>query len=179
MRPLPYSQIPAALAADPPFDLATLQVTPPDAAGCASSGRCADFARPDLAAGASVAGVRQPGLPRPAGGRRSRSRAPRRVRRGGRPYITGREAAPGAQLTRSPNASPRCARRRAIQTGIGGAPAAAVARLMGRRGLVVRSGMVTEGYRALAGPERCGRRPAMHGPGAGQPRISGLGRRAA
>lgn len=37
-----------------------------------------------------------------------------------------------------------------IQTGVGGAPAAALALLKDRRDLVIRSGMVTEGYRTLA-----------------------------
>ncbi len=37
-----------------------------------------------------------------------------------------------------------------IQTGVGGAPAAALALLKDRRNLVIRSGMVTEGYRTLA-----------------------------
>jgi acyl-CoA hydrolase len=37
----------------------------------------------------------------------------------------------------------------ALQTGIGGAPAALLAHLKDRSGLVIRSGMVTEGYRDL------------------------------
>ncbi len=38
----------------------------------------------------------------------------------------------------------------AIQTGVGGAPAAALPLLKDHRGLVIRSGMVTDGYRVLA-----------------------------
>jgi acyl-CoA hydrolase len=150
IRPLPYSQIAAALATDPAFDLAIFQVTPPDADGRCSFGPVSDF----------------PGLIWPRARRRLafvNPRLPRAVRgptipfeaidvavEAAGPYIIGDDAPPSAELSviadRIANLIPDGA---AIQTGIGGAPAAAIGRLAGRRGLVVRSGMVTEGYRTL------------------------------
>ncbi len=150
VRPLPYSQIAAALADDPPFDLAIFQVTPPDAAGLCSFGPCADF----------------PGLVWPRARRRLAFVNPRlpRATRGpvipfaaidvaiaaDGPFILGADGEPGADLAAvADRVAALVPDGAAIQTGIGGAPAAAVARLTSRRGLVVRSGMVTEGYRDL------------------------------
>lgn len=150
VRPLPYSQIAAAFAADPPFDLAIFQVTPPDAAGLCSFGPLSDF----------------PGLIWPRARRRLafvNRRLPRAPRgptipfaaldvaaEADGPIILGDDGEPGAELgviaDRIAALIPDGA---AIQTGIGGAPAAAVARLVDRLGLVVRSGMVTHGYRVL------------------------------
>ncbi len=150
VRPLPYSQITAAFAADPPFDLAIFQVTPPDLTGMCSFGPVSDF----------------PGLIWPRAKRRVafiNARLPRAPRgpmipldaidlaiEAGGPFITGQDGDPGPELgviaDRIAALIPDGA---AIQTGIGGAPAAAVGRLAARRGLVVRSGLVTEGYRTL------------------------------
>jgi acyl-CoA hydrolase len=152
VRPLPYSQITAAIAADPPFDLAIFQVTAPDAEGLCSFGPCADF----------------PGLIWPRARRRLAfinswlPRAPRgptipigaidvTIEAEG-PFIVGPpEGEPGAELDLiAGHVAALVPDGAAIQTGIGGAPAAAVGRLTDRRGLVVRSGLLTEGYRALA-----------------------------
>jgi len=151
VRPMAYSQIAAWLASAPAPDLAILQVTPPDARGLCSLGPCADFAplvwpraRRRLAfVNANLPYVRRgPTIPFdaidvavPADG----------------PFITGpdapttdeQRAIAGRIATLIPDGA-------AIQTGIGGAPAAALAGLADRRGLIVRSGMVTEGYHALA-----------------------------
>ncbi|MDB5481318.1 MAG: Acyl-CoA hydrolase [Caulobacteraceae bacterium] len=151
VRPLPYSQIAAAFAVDPPFDLAIFQVTPPDGAGLCSFGPLSDF----------------PGLIWPRARRRLAfvdHQLPR-ARRGPTipfaaidvaveadgPIILGDDGEPGAAelgviAARIAALIPDGA---AIQTGIGGAPAATVGRLTDRRGLVVRSGMVTQGYRVL------------------------------
>ncbi len=151
VRPLPYCQITAAFAADAPFDLAIFQVTPPDPAGLCSFGPVSDF----------------PGLIWPRAKRRVafvNARLPRALRgptipfdaidlaiEAEGPFITGHDGDPGLELgviaDRIAALIPDGA---AIQTGIGGAPAAAVGRLAARRGLVVRSGLVTEGYRTLA-----------------------------
>ena len=150
VRPLPYSQIAAAFAADPPFDLAIFQVTPPDAAGLCSFGPLSDF----------------PGLIWPRARRRMafvNGRLPRAPRGPAIPFaaldvaveadgpiILGEDGEPGADLgVIADRIAALIPDRAAIQTGIGGAPAAAVARLFDRRGLVVRSGMVTQGYRVL------------------------------
>jgi acyl-CoA hydrolase len=150
VRPLPYSQIAAAFAADPPFDLAVFQVTAPDGGGLCSFGPLSDF----------------PGLIWPRARRRLAfvNRQLPRATRGPTipfdaldvaveaegPIILGGDGEPGSELgviaDRIAALIPDGA---AIQTGIGGAPAAAVGRLTSRRGLVVRSGMVTHGYRVL------------------------------
>jgi acyl-CoA hydrolase len=151
VRPLPYSQIVAALGADPPFDLAVLQVTPPDAQGLCSFGPVSDF----------------PGLVWPRARRRLAfvngflPRAPRgptipfsaldaTIEASG-PFMTGDDGEAGGELSRiADRIAALIPDGAAIQTGIGGAPGAAVGRLVDRRGLIVRSGMVTAGYRALA-----------------------------
>ena len=151
VRPLPYSQIAAAFTTDAPFDLAIFQVTPPDEAGLCSFGPMADF----------------PGLVWPRARRRlafinaSLPRAPRgptipfealdvAVDADDR-FILGPDGEEGAELgVIADRVAALVPDGAAIQTGIGGAPAAAVRRLAGRRNLVVRSGMVTEGYRTLS-----------------------------
>ncbi len=150
VRPLPYSQIAAAFAADPPFDLAVLQVTPPDADGRCSFGPCADF--PGLIwprARRRLAFVNA-NLPRAPGGPWIPFDAIDVAFEADGPFILGADGEAGAELSmiadRIAGLIPDGA---AIQTGIGGAPAAAVARLKDRRNLLVRSGMVTQGYRAL------------------------------
>jgi acyl-CoA hydrolase len=151
VRPLPYSQIAAAFAADAPFDLAIFQVTPPDAAGLCSFGPCADF--PGLIwprAGRRLAFV-NPRLPRAPRGPAIPWAAIDVAIEADGPFITGADGEPGAELDRIASlVAALVPDGAAIQTGIGGAPAAAVGRLTDRRGLVVRSGMVTPGYQALA-----------------------------
>jgi acyl-CoA hydrolase len=152
VRPLPYSQIAAAFAADSPFDLAILQVSPPDAEGRCSFGPCADF--PGLVwprARRRLAFVNTHLPPAPRGPSIPLEAIDVAVIADG-PFITGSDSeAGGAELgiiaDRIAGLIPDGA---AIQTGIGGAPAAAVGRLTDRRGLIVRSGMVTQGYRLLA-----------------------------
>jgi acyl-CoA hydrolase len=151
VRPLPYSQIAAAFIADPPFDLAIFQVTPPGADGLCSFGPCSDFAGLVWPRARRRLAFINPNLPRvPRGPAMPFDAIDVAIEAEG-PFILGREDAPGAELgaiaDRIGALVPDGA---AIQTGIGGAPAAAVGRLTSRRGLVVRSGMVTEGYRTLA-----------------------------
>jgi acyl-CoA hydrolase len=150
VRPLPYSQIAAAFETGPPFDLAIFQITPPDADGRCSFGPCCDL--PGLVwprAARRVAFV-NPSLPRVAEGPTIPWDAVDLAIDSDGPFIVGVDSEAGAELgaiaDRIAALIPDGA---AIQTGIGGAPAAAVGRLVGRRGLVVRSGMVTEGYRRL------------------------------
>jgi acyl-CoA hydrolase len=150
VRPLPYSQIAAALAAAPPFDVAIFQVTPPDAAGLCSFGPLSDF--PGLVwprAKRRLAFV-NPQLPRAPRGPTIPFAALDVALEADGPIILGEDGEPGADLgviaNRIAALIPDGA---AIQTGIGGAPAASVGRLVDRRGLVVRSGMVTHGYRVL------------------------------
>jgi acyl-CoA hydrolase len=153
VRPLPYSQIAAAFAEGPAFDLAIAQVSAPDAEGMCSFGPCADFsplvwarARRRLAFvnGRYPAARRGPSAPL----------AEIEVAiEGDWPFITGEDGAAGeAQEAIAERIAALIPDRAAIQTGIGAAPAAAAAvgRLTDRRELIIRSGMVTAGYRALA-----------------------------
>ena len=150
VRPLPYSQIATAFADDPPFDLAIFQVTPPDRDGLCSFGPMSDF--PGLVwprAKRRIAFVNAH-LPRARSGPTIPLDAIDVVVEADGPFIMGRDGDAGPELAAiADRIAALIPDRAAIQTGIGGAPAAAVGRLTGRRGLVVRSGMVTEGYRTL------------------------------
>ncbi|HEY2178909.1 MAG TPA: acetyl-CoA hydrolase/transferase C-terminal domain-containing protein, partial [Caulobacteraceae bacterium] len=150
VRPMAYSQIAQALASERPPDLAIFQVTPPDAEGLCSFGPCSDFA-PLIwrRAGRRLAFV-HPGLPRPARGPTIPFAALDVAIEADGPLITGDEPAPSPDQTAiAERIAALVPDGAAIQTGIGGAPAAAVAKLVGHRGLVIRSGMVTDGYGAL------------------------------
>jgi acyl-CoA hydrolase len=150
VRPMAYSQIAAVLAGET-FDLAIFQVSAPDAEGWCGFGPCADFAGLVFPRAKRRVAFINPDLPRV-------TRGPR-VRRDGidiaidapGPFITAPDEAPGAELAAiAAGVAAHVPDGAALQTGIGGAPAAAVARLGTHRGLIVRSGMVTAGYRDLA-----------------------------
>ncbi len=151
VRPLPYSQIAAALAADPPFDLAILQASAPDAEGLCSFGPCADLApivwpraRRRLAFVNPLLPVARRGPRIPLAEIDVAVEAPG-------PFVTADEAPASAEAAVIAEAvAALIPDGAAIQSGIGGAPAAAVHRLAGCRDLVIRSGMVTPGYRVLA-----------------------------
>jgi acyl-CoA hydrolase len=151
VRPLPYSQIAAALAEDPPFDLAILQVTPPDAHGRCSFGPCADFAPivwPRARRRLAFVNAR---LPRTPHGPTIPFEALDVAIDATGPFITALELPATPQLAAiGARVAALVPDGAAIQTGIGGAPAVAVRCLANRRGLRVRSGMVTPGYRTLA-----------------------------
>ena len=146
-----YSQIALAMRDGPAPDLAILQVTAPDAEGLCSFGPCADFAPLIWPRAGKVAAFINPSLPRARRGPTIPLSAIDIPIEADGAFIAGVEGAPGADQTaiaqRIAGLVPDGA---AIQTGIGGAPAAAVGQLTDRKGLVVRSGMVTEGYRVLA-----------------------------
>ncbi len=151
VTPMAYSQIAAVMRDGPAPDLAILQVTPPDAAGHCSLGPCADFAPLVWPRAGRIAAFINPSLPRARRGPTIPYAAIDVAIEADGPFITAVEAAPAAdQLAIAAIIAGLVPDGAAIQTGIGGAPAAAVARLTDRRGLVVRSGMVTEGYRSLA-----------------------------
>lgn len=151
VRPMAYSQIAGHMLSAYAPDLAILQVTPPDAAGLCSFGPCADFAPLVWPRAKRVLAFINPSLPRAARGPAiPLSRIDVAFDADG-PFINGADVPVSAdQAAIADLIAGLIPDGAAIQTGIGGAPAAAVARLTDRKGLVVRSGMVTEGYRALA-----------------------------
>ncbi len=151
IRPLPFSQIAAALVSDPAPDLAIFQVAPPDAEGKCSLGPCSDFAP----------------LVWPRAGRRlafiNRSLPVTRfgpsipfadidiaIEADG-PFIIGNEAPANAEQAKIAQiVADLIPDGAAIQTGIGAIPGVVIAHLIGRRNLVIRSGLVTDAYRLLA-----------------------------
>ena len=151
IRPLPYSEIATYLQLAPPPDLAILQVAPADADGLCSLGPCADFAPLVWPRAGRRLGVINPLLPRSRRGPAVPLAAlDYRIEVSG-PFITAEADAEDPVLASIggliagliPDGA-------AIQSGIGGAPAAAVGALGGHRGLRVRSGMVTPAYQGLA-----------------------------
>jgi len=150
VRPMAYSQI-AAFLAEASFDLAIFQVTPPDPGGWCCFGPCADFAALVFSRAKRRMAFINADLPRVSRGPRVRREAIDITIDAPGPFITAAAEADSAEraaiaalvAAHVPNGA-------ALQTGIGGAPAAALACLTDHRGLVVRSGMVTEGYRHLA-----------------------------
>jgi acyl-CoA hydrolase len=151
VRPLPYSQIAAAFEVAAPFDLAIFQVTSPGADGLCSFGPCADFAPIVWPRAHRRVGFINPQLPRTRRGPTIPRAALDIAVDSPGAFVSGAEAAPGPELRQIAEiVSAIIPDGVAIQTGIGGAPAAAVWALTRHRGLTVRSGMVTPGYRALA-----------------------------
>ena len=151
VRPLPYSQIAAALSVDPAPDLAIFQVSPPDRDGLCSLGPCSDFAGIVWPRAARRVGFVNPALPRTRRGPSIPFTALDIVVESEATFITGEDGAVSPdQAAIADRIAALVPDGAALQTGIGGAPAAALTRLTDHRGLVVRSGMVTEGYRTLA-----------------------------
>ena len=151
VMPLAYSQTATYLGQRARFDLAVFHVCPPDADGLCSVGLAADF--PGLVwsrARRRVALINH-AMPRAPRGPRLPLAEFDLVIEIDHPVIEGREAAIGDETGRiADRIAALIPDGAAIQTGIGGAPAAALTRLTGHRGLVIRSGMITDGYAALA-----------------------------
>jgi acyl-CoA hydrolase len=151
VRPASYSQIAAAFLNDPPVDLAILQVAPPDDAGMCSFGPCSDFAPLVWPRAKRRLAFVNANLPRAARGPAIPVSALDETIEIDAPYITAEEAvAGGEQAIIAGRLVALIPDGAAVQTGIGGAPAAALMGLGNRRGLVIRSGMVTPAYKALA-----------------------------
>jgi acyl-CoA hydrolase len=150
VRPLAYSQILQALAAAPPPDLAIFQLTPPDPVGECSFGPCTDFAPLVWARARRRLAFINPSLPRVLSGPEASFRSLEVAIQADGPIVCGEEApAMDVHLVIAERVARIVPDGAAIQSGLGAAPAAAIAGLTSRRGLVVRSGMVTPGYRRL------------------------------
>jgi len=150
VRPMAYSQIAAYLAAAT-FDLAIFQVTPPDAEGWCGFGPCADFAGVVFPKAKTCLAFINSDLPRVSRGPRVRREAINIAIEATGPFITAAEETHSAERAAiAALVAAHVPDGAALQNGIGGAPAAALGCLTDHRGLVVRSGMVTEAYRDLA-----------------------------
>lgn len=149
--PVPYSEIPAHLAAQS-FDLAILHVTPPDAAGLCSFGFSSDSAPLVWRKAHRRIAFINPSKPRPRRAETIPASAidlaietdtpllsPPRQRRDPNPAI--------ARIAQ--HASALVPDGALIQSGIGEAPGAVIAALASRRDLRIRSGIVTDDYRVL------------------------------
>lgn len=149
--PAPYSAVAASFLEGPPLDLSILQVTPPNAEGLCSFGPCADFAPLVWPRAHRRLAFVNANLPLARNGPTIPLAAIDVAIVAPGPFIAGADLAPSpVQSAIAERIAELIPDGAAIQSGIGGAPAAAVARLTDRRRLLVRSGMVTEGYRALA-----------------------------
>ncbi len=149
--PLAYSEIAEHLAERASIDLALFHLAPPDADGLCATGVAADFAALVWPRAKRRIALINPAMPV--------------MRRGPRLPIAEADLAieidsPIIEAAAAPEAAETNAIAErvaalvgdgaAIQFGIGGAPAAVLARLTDRRGLVIRSGMVIDQVRALA-----------------------------
>ncbi len=147
---LAYSRIGPFLDAQD-FDLAIFQVTAPDAEGRVGFGPSVDFPARVFAHARRRLAFINPELPDVAHGPRVPLAAIEHPVLAPGPFVVGEDEAPDATLEAiAARVAALVPDGAALQTGIGGAPAAAVGRLCGRRGLTIRSGMVTPGYQALA-----------------------------
>ena len=151
VRPLPYSQIAHALTHDAPVDLAILHVGPPDENGQCSLGPCVDFAPLVWPRAKRRMAFINPNVPHARRGYSVPFASIDVAVQTDQPYISGDEAPGNAeQNTIADHIARLVPDGAALQTGIGGAPATALAKLADRRGLRVRSGLVTQGYRTLS-----------------------------
>ena len=148
--PMSYSQTAAKIAATA-FDLAVLQVTPPDREGLCSFGISGDFPPLAWTKAKRRVGIVNAAMPRPARGKTIPFKALDLVIEDDTPLLGAADPALSPILqTISAHVAALVPDGAAIQTGVGAAPAAILAALKDHRNLVIRSGMVTEGYRALA-----------------------------
>jgi acyl-CoA hydrolase len=148
--PLCYSQTTSEIAATA-FDLAIFQVTPPDAQGLCSFGVSDDFPPMAWRKAKRCIGIVHPVMPRPPRTETIPFEALDLVIEDDTSLLGSPEAAPSPTLlTISKRVADIIPDGAAIQTGVGAAPAAVLAALADHRDLVIRSGLVTEGYRVLA-----------------------------
>jgi acyl-CoA hydrolase len=143
--PLAYTAAAEHLAALEP-DVAVLHVTPAQNGLC-SFGTCADFGPLVAPSARRRIGVINPCLPRPLNAPTIPLDAFDAVVEADEPPATHTEGTPSPELLRiADRVAELVPDGAAVQTGIGSAPAAVWRALSGRRGLRLRSGMVTDGF---------------------------------
>jgi acyl-CoA hydrolase len=150
LPPLGYSQMAAWFRDEAEVDLAVLHLSP-DVKGEASYGIAADFGPLVASHAKQLCAIVNPHMPRMPRGHVVHLRECEFVIEAPRALIGAAEGAPSEDLLKIGHfIAPLVPDGAAIQTGVGGAPAATLALLKDRRNLRIRSGMITEGYRALA-----------------------------
>jgi acyl-CoA hydrolase len=149
--PLPYSEIAEHLAGRAQYDLALFHLAPPDADGMCATGIASDFASlvwPRARRRIALINAAMPVMQR--GPRLPLDQADLVIEIDS-PIV---EGAPAPDTAEANAIAERVAALvgdgAAIQFGIGGAPAAVLARLTDRKKLVIRSGMVIDGVQTLA-----------------------------
>jgi acyl-CoA hydrolase len=148
--PMSYTGYVAHLQRLPP-DLAIVQVTPPDAAGRCHLGPASDFAPLVWSAAARRIAFINPDLPAAPGSHALPSAEIDLAIECDGAAIALPPARPSGVLDAiAGHVAALVADGDAVQTGLGGAPAAALAALTSHRDLVIHSGMVGDEYRTLA-----------------------------
>lgn len=148
--PLPYSEIAEHIGARSSFDLAVVQVAPPRPDGRCSVGLASDFATLAWPRARRKVAVVNPLMPAPPRGLSIALDEADLVVELESPVIEGAAAPDNAEaIAIADKVANLVPDGSAIQFGIGGAPAAVLASLIGRRDLVIRSGMVIDGVQTL------------------------------
>ena len=148
--PLPYSEIAEHLASRAEIDVAVFHLAPPGADGLCSTGIASDFAPLVWPRAKQRIALVNRAMPVPPRGPRLPIAEADLVIEIDHPVVEGGGAPDSAEVNAiAARVADLIEDRAAIQFGIGGAPAAALGKLTDRRDLVIRSGMVIEGVRAL------------------------------
>jgi acyl-CoA hydrolase len=148
--PLHYSRIADYFAHAAAIDLDVLNVAPLGS-GEASFGFCADFGPLIWQRAKRRCAIVNPLLPAPKRSATIPLSACEIVIDAPHAPVMASEAEPSAELQRiAAHVASLVPEGAAVQTGVGGAPAASLAALANHRGLTIRSGMITPGYRSLA-----------------------------
>ncbi len=132
------------------FDVAVLQVTPPDADGLCAFGVSGDFAPLVWRNARCVTAFINPELPRPAHCETIPFSTITTTVDAPEPLPTAGVSAPSPAVAAAALAASALIDDGAVlQTGVGGVPSAVLDHLLSRKNLVIRSGLVTDGHLAL------------------------------
>lgn len=149
--PLPYSEIAEYLAGRASIDLALFHLAPPDADRMCATGIASDFASLVWPRAQRKIALINPAMPVMPRGPRLPIEEADLVIEIDSPIIQGGPVPDSAEANAiAERVAALVGDGAAIQFGIGGAPAAVLARLTDRKRLVIRSGMVIDSVRALA-----------------------------
>lgn len=147
--PLHYHAIPAYLAAPGRFDLALVQVAPPDADGNCSLGIAADFTPAALASGARIVAHVNPRMPSTRGPAIAWRDIDHAVEADAPLLTVAGETPDPAMQALARNVAARVKDGATLQFGLGRLQAAVLHELRGHRGLRIHSGMVSTALSGL------------------------------